>query len=114
MDPDLPPTQPPTRGRELHAFLLVLASLWLIASVAAGVWLFTGTKSGAVHLRASRPTLTAQSTQASYGGDAYTGIQNAASDTEHAVVEGSNQLAGVSQDLANSSAEFNQTLTKRV
>ncbi|MFL6239073.1 MAG: hypothetical protein ACJ735_06235 [Actinomycetes bacterium] len=114
MEPDPSPTQPTTRGRELRTFLLVLATVWLIASVGAGVWLFTSTKADAVHLRATRPTLTAQSTHDSYGGDAYTGIQNTASDTEHAVVEGSNELAGVSQELADSSAEFNRTLAKRV
>ena len=35
----------------------------------------------------------ASSERTSYGGDAYTGIQNAASDTEHAVVVGVNELA---------------------
>jgi hypothetical protein len=39
------------------------------------------------------PSLTASSELSAYGGDAYTGIQNAAAYTEQAVVNGVNELA---------------------
>jgi hypothetical protein len=102
---DLPPdgrepnTTPPrspaitrTRGRWIPWSTLALAVFWLIASVIAGIGLIRDDPEAASALTVSPPTLSSSSGHASYGGDAYTGIQNAASDTEHAVVNGVNKL----------------------
>jgi len=56
-------------------------------------------------LRVPTPSLSASSEHLFYGGDAYTGIQNAASDTEHAVVHGVNQLAAFQLALQRAVAE---------
>jgi hypothetical protein len=93
---------------------VLVASVWLVASVAAGIWLFVGASSDPVRLSATRPYLTPDSVHIAYGGDAYTGIQNAASDTEHAVVDATNGMVAFSQDLAESSAGFNRGLANRV
>jgi hypothetical protein len=100
--------------RGLRVFALVLAALWLIASVAAAVSLYTGVKTGPVHLNASSPLVTSKAEHNIYGGDAYTGIQNAAADTEQAVVSGTNSLAVQAQGLADSSAGFNQALLNHI
>jgi hypothetical protein len=75
----------PIRGearRSLDASLVV-AALWLACSLAVGLWLMISSHSiashdvGIGHLEGTN--------SASYGGDAYTGIQNAGADTANAV-----------------------------
>jgi hypothetical protein len=81
------------RGSRLGWVALTLATLWLIASVIVGVQVIQAKPAEVSALRVPTPSLSASSEHLFYGGDAYTGIQNAASDTEHAVVQGVNQLA---------------------
>lgn len=76
--------------------------------------LYTGVKTGPVHLNASSPVVTSEAERSVYGGDVYTGIQNAAADTEQAVVAGTNSLAVQAQGLADSSAGFNQALLNHI
>ncbi len=114
MQPDMLPSYSPGPSRGRLSVSLALAAVWLAVSVAGGAWLFFGTDSGAVTLHATKPVLAAESSHTVYGGDAYTGIQNAASDTEHAVVDGTNGLANLSQELADSSASFNRGLANRM
>lgn len=80
------------RGHSFHWIPLALAVLWLIGSVIAGVNLMLHDPIEDSALDVSTPSLSASSGQVSYGGDAYTGIQNAAANTESAVVDGVNEL----------------------
>ena len=73
---------------------LCLASVLLVSALAFGFWLVKeapDVSSGSV----DHPGLSASGDYSAYGGDAYTGIQNAAVDTEVAVVDGANALADV-------------------
>lgn len=108
------PVVPVRRRSAARTLSLVLATVWLAVSVAVGVWLFTGVKTSAIQLNATKPNLSAQSANSAYGGDAYTGIQNAASDTEHAVVDSANGLSQFSQELAESSATLDRALSNRL
>jgi hypothetical protein len=62
---------------------LVLAALWLVCSIAFGLWLMISSHSiasrdvGVGHIATTRSQ--------AYGGDAYTGMQNAAANTANAV-----------------------------
>jgi hypothetical protein len=98
-------TRTRTRGRWLRWIPLALAMLWLIASVIVGLKLIQDEPDEVSALGVPTPTLSASSEHIFYGGDAYTGIQNAASDTEHAVVEGVNQLAAFQLALQQAMAE---------
>ncbi|MEO6471878.1 MAG: hypothetical protein ABIR57_08225 [Aeromicrobium sp.] len=73
-----------------NAVSLVLAALLLAASIAFGLWLVNS--SPRVDRSPTAAQLTSSATRESYGGDAYTGMQNAAADTENAVVEGTNAI----------------------
>ena len=68
-------------GKRGGILLRVLALLHLLAAIVLTIGVLTS----------SPAHLTRQSSEVSYGGDAYTGIQNAASETEAAVVSQSNQ-----------------------
>jgi hypothetical protein len=72
---------------------LALAVLWLIMSVVVGLKLMQDNPEAVSALDVSTPQLATSSDHVVYGGDAYSGIQNAASDTEHAVVDGVNEMA---------------------
>lgn len=88
----------------LRALPLLLATLGLIGSVVAAVWL-----TSAVPSHAGVPDtelLTAQGDYETYGGDAYTGIQNAAADTEVAVIEAGN--ASMEQARENLATQLEQ------
>jgi hypothetical protein len=78
---------------------VLLAVAWLVPSVMVGLHLIQDTPPASVSLSATPPNLTASSELNSYGGDAYTGIQNAAAYTEKAVVDGVNGLATFQLDL---------------
>jgi hypothetical protein len=105
-------------GRGLRVAGLALAGLLLGVSLATGIWLIVvGGRapaltmpggSGPISLGATRADLTAVSKLQIYGGDAYTGIQNAAADTEHSVVDGVNALAAEIGDLDNARATFDR------
>ena len=84
---------------------VLIASVWLAISIGVGIWLIVATPGGSTKFSVRSIHLTAASQQQSYGGDAYTGIQNAASDTEHAVVDGVNVMTDTQVALARSSAE---------
>jgi hypothetical protein len=88
-------TQPYTTNdrsrRAVSAFVpLALAAFLLLSSVVAAAWLVKAAPTDTWNPSAEH--LQAQSGHVAYGGDAYTGIQNAAADTEHAVVVGSNAV----------------------
>ncbi len=68
----------------------VAATAWLAVSAVVGVGMVSPDSQGSVPLSDYMVTISSRSQHQAYGGDAYTGIQNAASDTEHAVVEASN------------------------
>jgi hypothetical protein len=91
-------------GRGTRTASLLLATLWLAVSIGAGIWMIASSPTHKnVDVRVTH--LTASSEETEYGGDAYTGIQNAASDTEHAVVDGVNGLARMEFNLAQASME---------
>lgn len=85
--------RPRQRKRWLHWVPVLIAGGWLIASVVIGVGFIQEAPESAAAVTVETPELSASSSYSFYGGDAYTGIQNAASDTEHAVVDGVNGLA---------------------
>ena len=97
------PTPPaPKRPRRrvpsiLNIVSLALATLLLAGSIAVGVWLVTAAPVGAV-APAARGIAT-EASRESYGGDAYTGIQNAAADTENSVVAGANSINKYARDM---------------
>lgn len=62
---------------------LVIAALWLACSLAVGLWLMISSHTIASH-DVSMRTIAETNAQA-YGGDAYTGIQNATANTANAV-----------------------------
>jgi hypothetical protein len=105
-----------TPGRSLLARVaLVIAVIWLIVSVAAGAWLIkTAGTDDQVMSPAKAPRLSATSALSAYGGDAYTGIQNAAADTEHSVVNGFNSLAAYQQALAQAKADSDLATSERL
>src|SRR4051794_23196304 len=75
------------RSRWLRWIPLALAMLWLVASVIVGIGLMKDEPAKVSAPSVPTPALSATSEHSLYGGDAYTGIQNAASDTEHSLVE---------------------------
>ena len=77
----------------LNAISLVLAALLLVASVVVGFWFIDAAPKQAGTAKAKQ--LTSNSEMVIYGGDAYTGIQNAAAETERSVVESANTLAAL-------------------
>jgi hypothetical protein len=96
---------PRRSGRWLRWIPLALAVLWLIASVIVGVQLMQHDPEEVSALDVTAPKLSASSEHVFYGGDAYTGIQNAAADTEHAVVDGVNQLGAFQLALQKAVAD---------
>ncbi len=96
--PPAAPARAPRRGPGLVNLLsLALASLLLAGSIAVGVWLVTSAPVAPSAPAAAE--LTREASRQSYGGDAYTGIQNAAADTEQSVVAGANSINGFARDL---------------
>jgi hypothetical protein len=93
------------RGRWLRWIPLALAMIWLFASVFVGVRLMQDEAAKVTAPSVPTPALSPSSEHTLYGGDAYTGIQNAASDTEHSLVEGVNQLATFQLALQQAVAE---------
>jgi hypothetical protein len=79
--------------KALNAVSLILAALLLVASVVVGFWLIDTAPKQAGTAKAKE--LTSKSEMSIYGGDAYTGIQNAAAETERSVVESANTLAAL-------------------
>jgi hypothetical protein len=88
----------------MHWLPLLLAVAWLIPSVLVGLNLIQDKPNRAESISVTTPSLTASSDLVTYGGDAYTGIQNAAAYTEKAVVDGTNELAAFQLDLAKAEA----------
>ena len=81
----------------MNVISLALATLLLAGSVVVGVWLVD---SAPIAPRApAAAELTSTASRANYGGDAYTGIQNAAADTEKSVVAGANSVNSYARDL---------------
>lgn len=83
--PQVPSTGPGDSGQERSRpdLGIVVASAWLVCSVIVGLWLMFSSHSIASNNVTVRH-LPATNGQA-YGGDAYTGIQNASADTANAV-----------------------------
>lgn len=96
----LPP--PATRRRATPAGPVALAILVLVLAFAGTVWLVAAAPEPADGPRAE--PLTAAADYAAYGGDAYTGIQNAAADTANAVVAGANAANELASALHEESA----------
>ncbi len=79
------------RGQKVAAWVAtVAAAAWLAVSAVIGAGMVSPDAQGSVPLSDHMVTISSTSYRQAYGGDAYTGIQNAASDTEHAVVAASN------------------------
>jgi hypothetical protein len=76
-----------------------------MASIAAGSWLIVGAVEEPEPSGVAVPSLSVSSSEELYGGDAYTGIQNAAVATEQAVVEGMNEMFDLAVQLESSSSE---------
>jgi hypothetical protein len=102
-----PPVATGTRssGRRLRWIPLALAMVWLVASVIVGAELMQAETANVSAPTVPIPALSPTSEHSVYGGDAYTGIQNAASDTEHSLVDGVNQLAAFQLALAQAVAK---------
>ena len=107
--PPLPPSTPvnslegrPRRRRVpvISLISLVLATLLLAAAVAVGVWLISAAP--AAPLAPAAQKLSTSAARSYYGGDAYTGIQNAAADTENSVVAAANAAATHASTLQTS------------
>lgn len=96
--------EPLKQRRWIRWVPLALAVGWLIPSVIFGLKLIQDEPSAASALNVTPPNLSAMSAHILYGGDAYSGIQNAASDTEHAVVKGTNALAAFELSLQQAAA----------
>ena len=109
-----PPARPqqPRRDRQaqLNVASLVLSGLLLVCSLVAGGWLIRDVPEGVHGVGPGHARSQAQHIE--YGGDAYTGIQNAAAETEQAVVEQTNTLAGLAAAQVNEqTAEWNRLWT---
>ena len=91
---------------------LAVAALWLVVTVVVGVPLMSGGGLSTPSLPMGQADLTPSSFHSSYGGDAYTGIQNAASDTEHAVIAATNAQLASDRQLAEWNADFQAELAK--
>lgn len=78
---------------------MVLATGYMVASIVAGVGLMHPGQVRAASIHTTEAELSSQSLRKAYGGDAYTGIQNAASDTENAVVRAANMLAASEREF---------------
>lgn len=91
---------------------LAVACVWLVASVVIGMEIMKGSSSASPSLSATMPQLTPSAKRMSYGGDAYTGIQNAAAETENSVIKSANGLAELAVDLENASADYNRGLVQ--
>lgn len=107
---DAPPPAPfrPRRSSvravvAVNVLSLILATALLVASVLAGFWLIDSAPDAPRTPTASE--LSAVAAHEYYGGDAYTGIQNAAADTENAVVVGANELAELASELQETQLE---------
>ena len=89
----------PRRGRApvMNLISLVLSALLLAATVAAGMWLISTAPGVPQSPTAQR--LSSSAARSFYGGDAYTGIQNAAADTENSVVAAANASANHASTL---------------
>jgi len=70
----------------------------LVSAIAFALWLTTEAPEVSPN-SATRPDLSASADYSVYGGDAYTGIQNAAVDTEVAVIAGANALSELAIEL---------------
>ena len=80
-----------SRQPDVNLIALVLAALLLAAAVVAGILLIS-TAPGAPQTPTAQ-NLSSSAVRSYYGGDAYTGMQNAAADTENAVVDAANASA---------------------
>jgi hypothetical protein len=80
----------------------------------ATAWLVASTLGEPEASNVSAPSLSTSSSEELYGGDAYTGIQNAGVATERAIVDGMNEMYGLLVDLDASSAETKATDMSRV
>ncbi|OKL47895.1 hypothetical protein BSR29_05250 [Boudabousia liubingyangii] len=84
----------------LNILTIVLSSVWLIASVVGSVMIFSAEEvDDSPVSRISQTVIEPESQHAFYGGDAYTGIQQAASDTEHTVATSANAIQKVNLDI---------------
>jgi len=84
---------------------MILASVWLLVSIVVGLILMTGGPNKSGDVRATLPSLSSSASRSAYGGDAYTGIQNAAADTENAVIASANSLAQLELTLAQATSQ---------
>ncbi|MDQ1106323.1 hypothetical protein QE364_003178 [Nocardioides zeae] len=105
--PYVPPALPPASfkasnrrrsGGILSAISLALAAVLLVGSLLAAKWVVEEAPGG----RASGyQDVASTSSYEFYGGDAYTGIQNTAADTEHTVANATNALGEVARAQAS-------------
>lgn len=106
----IPDSAPTTHGTQrpkrpfasiVRTVSVITSATWLVASLTIGIIVMIprGDDFDTIQtLTRTENDLSARSYRSAYGGDAYTGIQNAASDTEGAVVDGANRTA---ERLAN-------------
>jgi hypothetical protein len=91
------------RGSAVNLTSLILAALLLGASLAFGAWLIASAPEAP---RAPYVLdLASLAERSSYGGDAYTGMQNAAADTENSLVAGTNKMIGLASALQENQLE---------
>lgn len=101
----MPSTPTARTGAGAAAWLsLALSAIALIAAVVVGVGFIKGSEADRPTITAAPPALTTTASHQFYGGDAYTGIQNAAADTAHAVVDGVNDLGALQLRAAQQTA----------
>lgn len=91
---------------------MVVAAVWLVVTIVIGILTMAQTTPPTPALPGLPQDLTPSSYRSAYGGDAYTGIQNAAADTENAVIEAANAQRAADAALANWSAQYEGKLAE--
>lgn len=90
-----------SQGQVAKYASLILSAIWLVAALSVGISLLIPVEMPDPSMKGAGDPLASISYRQAYGGDAYTGIQNAASDTENAVVRAGNALLENDRSLAN-------------
>ncbi|MFT0763078.1 hypothetical protein VRY54_08480 [Actinomyces sp. F1_1611] len=93
-------------GRAVDQFLQVGAVVILALCLAAGAWIAFGSVAQPSLGPIPYQQLNQHTAMQAYGGDAYTGIQNAAADTANAVTNGVNSLNQTQVAAARAAADY--------
>lgn len=83
-----------------------LSAVWLLVCLAIGLSIMLPKDAALPTMPPAYAELMSNSSRTSYGGDAYTGIQNAASDTEKAVIAAANSAQMSSRAIEKWRADF--------